>query len=244
MIDEGIFSKVGICVLGYFLLQKISERVFPQKYLKKCNNDKNLRKEFHQRVLSFFNCILLTTSITYIHGVDIFILFTQSNKETVTDHFNNEFDGFSKLLLIQLSGYMILDTFWCWWNEYNSVLNYLHHFLTIAYCWSMLEYNDTLIEAMIGLFLSEFSNIFLNLYWFAQYFKWRSESVSGFGFVISFFISRIIGAVWLNYWLFTIPGSPPMRIISIIMCCVNAGFFYKILENLVKHFQGKGAKLE
>ena len=188
-----------VCVFAHFLLQMISQKIFPAKYLEKVTRIPEQTKEFHQRVLSSFNCILLTVSITYLHGSDMLACITNSNQDYIEKKFNNEFDEKSKYLLIQLFGYMILDTFWCYWHEYNSVLNFLHHFVTIGYCWSMLTYNDSCLEAMIGLWLSEFSNLFLNWYWFAQYFGWKSEKFSGFGFVSSFIMTRVFLASWLVY---------------------------------------------
>lgn len=250
-INDHIPLKIAVCVFAYFRLQTISQKIFPAQYLKQVNSDKTKEhehsektKEFHQRVLSSFNCILLTTSISFLHGSDMMACLTNSNQAYLEKKFNNEFDEKSKYLLIQLFGYMILDTFWCYWHEYNSVLNFLHHFVTIGYCWSMLTYNDSCLEAMIGLWLSEFSNLFLNWYWFAQFFGWKSEKISGFGFVGSFIMSRVFLASWLVYWLFTIGGSPPMRITGVVLSCINVGFLYKIIENLMNHFTGKGAKLE
>ena len=214
----------------------------------KCNSDKTLIKEFHQRALSFINCILLTSGILLIHGKSMINAFSAgfdvSQKSSLENMFNKPFDESSNWLLIQLFGYMVLDTFWCWFNDYNSLLNFLHHFITIGYCWSMLTVNDTSLEAMIGLFLSEFSNLFLNWYWFACFFKWKLETFSGLAFSASFFLSRVIGATWLVFWLFQIQGRLPMRIVAVTMCCVNAGFLFYIVKNLVNHFTGKGAKLE
>merc|ERR1711970_1713292 len=149
---------------------------------------------------------------------------------TVTENFDNfsslfgqQLDLPGACLVVSLYGYMIADSIWCIRNGYDDFLNIVHHAVSFLYAHTMLTHNNAGIEAVVGLFFCEFTNIFLNIMWLSDVVK-KMQLFWQVSFVVSFFVIRWGLGAWYAWWLFSVSGPVMIRVLCVLFSGLNVVF--------------------
>lgn len=238
LVTDNLVLSVPLATLSYWLVQQSLQRIFPEKALRKYKNSDKDTNEYCERGLSFINCLICTLGTAYFHAPMIW-----KNFSNFGDLLGQPLDLPGALIIVSIYGYMIVDTIWCLRNGYHDIPNFIHHLVTLFYAHTMLYYNNTAVEAMTGLLISEFTNVFLNMAWFSTFLK-KSDVFWKMSFVVTFVVVRYSGGAWLSWWLFTVPGPWPIRFTCFMINMINILFGIEIYRNVRNHYSSSNEKLD
>lgn len=193
----------------------------PEKLRKYSSNEKHIQN-FYSYALS------LLTSLALLGGL------ANHTKEFLSmdprEIFNRAFDDRAKTMLLILMSYITHDTIWCISNGFHDRMNYIHHAISVTFCAAMLHLNNTCYEAVVPIFVSEMSNVPLNLRWFHRFFRNRNSFPLDATFALTFTLGRVGAAGYMTYLLTTLPGPKPVRVACYMMDVVNLFWFKDIVK--------------